>query len=376
MARLEGQRPDLPARLADVLRRLSELSGHRDGGTPLGDGHLTLDTALEEARRLLAERRGDAPVELCRVVLDLQSLREDALEADLRRRVDGLRGVQSGLAALHEIADPAQLYDAATAELCRHCGFDRAILFGVEGDELVAQSVHFAQDPAWAAQILALGRGAGRPQLSESILETEMLRRRAPAIVRDPSTDPRATRPLVEATRTRSYVAAPILPAGRVIGFLHADHHASDRTVDEVDRDILWAFAEGYGYAVERTLLRVHLAEERRRLRGLADAVAGVGEHLGQVELALGRPVEETVRATTQAVSFSHSGVGSSQFGLTRRELEVLELLAAGETNPSIARRLYISESTAKAHVKHILRKLGATNRAEAVARFVRSPAA
>jgi DNA-binding CsgD family transcriptional regulator len=54
---------------------------------------------------------------------------------------------------------------------------------------------------------------------------------------------------------------------------------------------------------------------------------------------------------------------------LTRRESEVLGLVAAGLTNKEIARTLFISEATAKVHVQHILRKLGAKTRAEAAAR-------
>ena len=52
---------------------------------------------------------------------------------------------------------------------------------------------------------------------------------------------------------------------------------------------------------------------------------------------------------------------------LTRRELEVLQHLADGESNAQIAARLYVSVETVKTHVKHLLRKLGAANRAEAV---------
>ncbi len=48
--------------------------------------------------------------------------------------------------------------------------------------------------------------------------------------------------------------------------------------------------------------------------------------------------------------------------------------MAAGETNYQIARLLGVSEATAKTHVKHVLAKLGAANRAEAVFRWLQHP--
>ena len=57
---------------------------------------------------------------------------------------------------------------------------------------------------------------------------------------------------------------------------------------------------------------------------------------------------------------------------LTRREVEVLRLMAAGRTNQQIADELVISPGTVKSHVKRVLRKLRATNRAEAASSYVR----
>ena len=52
---------------------------------------------------------------------------------------------------------------------------------------------------------------------------------------------------------------------------------------------------------------------------------------------------------------------------LTTRELEVLQQVAGGHRNRDIAGRLYISEETVKVHIKHIMEKLGAKDRTEAV---------
>lgn len=57
-----------------------------------------------------------------------------------------------------------------------------------------------------------------------------------------------------------------------------------------------------------------------------------------------------------------------SKPSLTQRELDVLQLLARGRSNKDIARRLTITEGTAKTHVKAILTKLDAISRTEAVA--------
>ncbi len=54
--------------------------------------------------------------------------------------------------------------------------------------------------------------------------------------------------------------------------------------------------------------------------------------------------------------------------GLSAREVEVLRLMAAGESNRDIAEALFLSERTVQVHVRHILTKTGADNRAGATA--------
>ena len=55
------------------------------------------------------------------------------------------------------------------------------------------------------------------------------------------------------------------------------------------------------------------------------------------------------------------------RLGITRRELEILELIAHGMSNREIAEKLYVSENTVKTHSSRVLDKLGAKRRTQAV---------
>jgi LuxR family maltose regulon positive regulatory protein len=121
-------------------------------------------------------------------------------------------------------------------------------------------------------------------------------------------------------------------------------------------------------------------------VRVFADEGAPMGALLGRLvaaqrdEQTAARGVElgclaRLLRAfgRTDAARGSGRGAGTVVPGLieplTARELEVLRLLAAGTTNQAIASELVVSLDTAKKHVSHVLGKLGAANRTEAVAR-------
>jgi DNA-binding CsgD family transcriptional regulator len=176
---------------------------------------------------------------------------------------------------------------------------------------------------------------------------------------------------------TYAYVTAPIMPEGRVIGFIHGDRAFQSpedpRGVDEFDRDVLWAFAEGLGYAIERAQLveRLHRqGQQVKRLIAQTDSV--VSEVLAtKVELVTG--AYEGSTATWTATAIFGGPDSELERLLSRRELEVLALLAGGATNAQIAAKLFVTEGTAKAHVGHILRKLGAGNRVEAAALYLRA---
>ena len=108
-------------------------------------------------------------------------------------------------------------------------------------------------------------------------------------------------------------------------------------------------------------LLR-RLAEARRA--GQAEAASVAADYVAKVLAAFGqRPAVPREEPGTRAAA---AGLAEP---LTPRELEVLRLLAAGRSNERITRDLTVALDTTKKHVSHILAKLGAASRTEAVAR-------
>jgi len=68
----------------------------------------------------------------------------------------------------------------------------------------------------------------------------------------------------------------------------------------------------------------------------------------------------------------AHLAEHLSDEALTDREIDVLKHVGGGNRNRDIAERLFISEETVKVHIKHIMEKLGASDRTQAVAIAVR----
>src|SRR5499427_8461815 len=132
---------------------------------------------------------------------------------------------------------------------------------------------------------------------------------------------------------------------------------------------LILAAPEGYvrvfadeGAPMARLLGRL-AAAERTRQAGPADVIPL--QYLDRLALAFqpgsARPAPRTTRHTA-------AGAGPAE-PLSARELEVLALLAAGKSNQQIADELVVVLDTVKKHVGHILGKLGAANRTQAVAR-------
>jgi DNA-binding NarL/FixJ family response regulator len=128
--------------------------------------------------------------------------------------------------------------------------------------------------------------------------------------------------------------------------------YADDRSV----LDALRAGARGY-------LTKDAGGEEIRR------ALAQVADGQAVIDPAVAHHLVDTI-ATGAIGTTGTAGPARAPRtpdGLTPREVEVLALIAEGLTNTEIAGRLFVSEATVKSHVNHLLAKIGARDRAQAV---------
>lgn len=99
---------------------------------------------------------------------------------------------------------------------------------------------------------------------------------------------------------------------------------------------------------------------------------AGLGIWLGlkltkKEEVVLLKEVVREVPVPQPAEPFAVNEQQLKQLGITKRELEILELIAHGMSNREIAEKLFVSENTVKTHSSRLFDKLGAKRRTQAV---------
>jgi len=266
-----------------------------------------------------------------------------------------LRGVQRAMTRLSSLDSVARLVSAAPREACRAVGFERAMLSHIRGDRVSFASLSFEADPIMAADFARLAR-AVRPRLDRCAPEHEAVVRQMPVLVRDAQTATGLFRPLTHVARTSAYVVAPIVRDGHTVGLIHADYFGNKRELDELDRELLWTFATGVGWAMDDITGR-----------GLRRAVQD-DDDAGSAD---GGPATDPGLTAAAELEGELTGAPGRLATLTAREVEVLHLMSEGASNAAIGTALVISQATVKSHVRHILRKLGAANRTEAVSLFL-----
>lgn len=354
---------------AYVSATREERQAQANQGTLSAETRATLTTAGQSLRDSLQARDGTTVQEVVRRLRLLTEIEAKLLEVQEQAVTTGLQAllrIQEGMVRMRDLTTPQELVEAAPRELCRALGFSRAMISRVKWSIWVPETLEIRDGDAPQAQIFRSFVERNTIPLSHLLMETDMVRRRVPVLVTDPAADPRTYKPIVEAARCTSYVAAPIMPADRVIGFLHADRYGQDVPVSEADRDAVWVFGEHFGLLYERAILVGRLETQRAELRESLSAAAEMMDRLCLEDIELAR--NEAESDLGQARPVARSGVGPL---LSGREREVLDLMAQGSTNAQIAAALVVSEGTVKSHVKRILRKLHVSSRAEAVARYL-----
>lgn len=259
------------------------------------------------------------------------------------------------------------LFREAANALCENVGFERAAVFSLQGRSLVLESLR-ERGVRGSRNGVVTQLHAEPVKLEPLVRESEVLRRREPVLVTDAQNDRRVLGLL---PGTRSFVAAPVVCHERALALIHADRGREGEAVTELDRDMLWVFAEALGHALERCVLAERLRAQSDQVVALVRSTEASVRELGRADIQLPAPA---LRFPAQGVrSVPDRGLSAL---LTRRELEVFGMLAEGESNARIAQRLVVSDDTVKTHVKHILRKLGVNNRSQAVSRYFQAQAA
>jgi DNA-binding CsgD family transcriptional regulator len=268
------------------------------------------------------------------------------------------------LVRLSDLGPASEVRSQSARVAAEALGFDRVLLAAIVQGHLVAEALHGGDRPGEALQELRQ-----RPvALGYPLIEGELMRRRRAEVVHAGEEETRYA--FADVLGSRSYAAAPILLDGTAIGFFLADRAPSGRDVDDADADRLASLAICFALVYERAVLRHRLRVQREEMRQVANWAAARTDEVGERSVTL---VEDGGR-DDQAGTIRAPGAGESALRdlLTHRELDVMRLMVHGETNAQIARELVLSEGTIKFHVKNILRKLHAANRAEATSRYLR----
>ncbi len=341
-------------RAAELAAEITEITGEacalldRDPDEyPMTLDHLW-DSVTAEALRQPPESgpstdRMTALIGMLERIRAAESMRARAQLADRTRQ---LSAVHAALADLGTVTSVDALLTRIPEATCT-LGFDRALVSTVDGAWRL-HTMFVVRDPRWAADIVAVGR-ENPPLLDQALVENDTVVGARAVLVHEVQRNPRVNRPLAAITKSSSYGIAPLVVDGDVVGLVHGDCYHQRRALTDFDQTLLSTFAAG----LSQQLAKVTVLE----------GISTLHSQLG----ALGRWRSS---APPVAASVAHSRADDTV--LTRREVQIVRLLADGDSNGRIARKLAITEGTVKTHITRVLRKLGAANRAEAVAIWLR----
>lgn len=283
---------------------------------------------------------------------------EEQLLAHLER-LAGLPALQRRLLACGDVA--ALLAHAADAAL-EHCGFRRGIVLSVGREELAAAQTDALTDPASdhlrrtaLAEPIPLVPGTEEAELIRRSEHGSGLRITAASVVQ-------------ERLGLEAQALGVIAPEARPLALLVLDR--PDPPVDVMDRAVIDAYAAMIAVTLEHVVLRARLTELSLELGHLTVSAQALMAEMIEAPITL--PVSGRHGPSFPPVDAVQSPPIRLADVLSERELMIASLIAEGRSNREIADQLILSPETVKTHVARILRKLNASNRAEAVARYLR----
>ena len=286
----------------------------------------------------------------------LAALREQErreLADHLQQRRRAFDGVRDALLALEEAPSPGAILERAPAELGHRVKFASVLTSAIREGALTEFCVWQAGPPETTTPWSELA-----VRLAYPLVEDEIVRGGAAKFVRVADSGRRTPQILRERLGWSAYTSTAVSVNGHPRWMIHAEPVGDDPQEADLLTETLAAFACSLGRMIEIVSLRGLLRAVRDQQLQTARAIV---ERIEATSIAPPAPFVETRERDRDS--------------LTAREHQVLGLLTEGMTNQAVAQQLLVSEGTVKYHVANVLRKLGATSRADAVARYMREQA-
>jgi DNA-binding CsgD family transcriptional regulator len=260
--------------------------------------------------------------------------------------------------ALSNSANIGALFARAADLTCRGCGFSRGVILSIEDGVVTATHTQALSDHA---SDLLRRRVLDQPIALVPGTEEAILLQRGS---RPPEVRAATRSVLAEQLELGEYVLSPLTPGGVPLALLALD---GEKAVADGDLALVDAFAGIIRLAIELVVARDRVADVASAFRFLSVSADAFVQEATRAPFAL--PERRGARAAFPVFAAGPLPIADSP--LSERETTIMVMLAQGRSNREIADRLIVSPETVKTQVASILRKLDATNRAEAVAKYV-----
>jgi DNA-binding CsgD family transcriptional regulator len=308
--------------------------------------------ALYEADTGLTPRRS----ELVNLLTRASSFERALFDYVERQRIQRRSALSRGVTRLHACGDSAELDQQAAQVALEALGARRVALSRVRDGVWSSWRMASVEDRG----SLTVWGERGPIALEQLPIEQAVVNTGQTALTVAPARSGASAVPTL-----RSCVVGPIVVENEVIGLLHVEFGTHEPDADE--RHLVLSFGQTLGRVHEQLTTREQFGGQR----SAADDLQGAAQRA--------MSIDTDIELSVDPLGISRESRGESQVpaadtdraNLTARQRETLDLVLRGYTNAQIAERLIISVATVKSHVRAILHRVGAVNRAEAIARYL-----